>query len=228
MSTATQLSRIFIQFISNYPSMGDHKSGFSFYTGPHEVLSRSGRRTLVVHSAGGAVLRRNHGRLEVLLIKRSGRSSYELPKGHLEAGESPREAAAREIREETGLHRDFHVTSHVVGREQVASGAGSRRYERIWKGEVTKEVVYYLAVVTDSQGDEHEADGFAPCEVETFHRQWVAQEETLGILFKTECMRTATQEAFAAFAPESSALLTSDSDEQAGTQMQNEHCLQTS
>ncbi|KAH0480163.1 MAG: hypothetical protein KVP17_004650 [Porospora cf. gigantea B] len=208
--------------------MGDHKSGFSFYTGPHEVLSRSGRRTLVVHSAGGAVLRRNHGRLEVLLIKRSGRSSYELPKGHLEAGESPREAAAREIREETGLHRDFHVTSRVVGREQVASGAGSRRYERIWKGDVTKEVVYYLAVVTDAQGDDdQEADGFTSCEVETCHRQWVEQEETLGILFKTEGMKTATQEAFAAFAPESSALLSSDSDEQAGNQMQNEQCLRT-
>lgn len=50
-------------------------------------------------SAGGVVVRDG----EVLLIRdRYGRWTF--PKGHLEAGETDRQAAAREVREETGLN----------------------------------------------------------------------------------------------------------------------------
>lgn len=37
------------------------------------------------------------------LIARQGRTIWCLPKGHLEPGETPRQAALREVREETGL-----------------------------------------------------------------------------------------------------------------------------
>ena len=40
---------------------------------------------------------------EVALIARQGRAIWCLPKGHLEAGETPEQAALREVREETGL-----------------------------------------------------------------------------------------------------------------------------
>ncbi|HXT19293.1 MAG TPA: NUDIX domain-containing protein, partial [Thermoanaerobaculia bacterium] len=50
------------------------------------------------HSAGGLVVRGG----EVLLIApRAGR--WQLPKGHVEPGEAPTEAAVREVREETGV-----------------------------------------------------------------------------------------------------------------------------
>ena len=52
-------------------------------------------------SAGGVVL--NQGGL-VLLVSQHG-TSWSLPKGHLEDGESPLEAARREIHEETGVTR---------------------------------------------------------------------------------------------------------------------------
>jgi ADP-ribose pyrophosphatase YjhB (NUDIX family) len=56
-------------------------------------------------SAGGVIL--NPDGL-VLLVSQHG-TSWSLPKGHLEEGESPLEAARREIHEETGVTRLEHV-----------------------------------------------------------------------------------------------------------------------
>ncbi|MBQ9418408.1 MAG: NUDIX domain-containing protein [Bacteroidales bacterium] len=56
------------------------------------------RRVRYVRAAGGVVVDAD-GR--VLLIRRLGH--WDLPKGHVEAGESLREAALREVAEETGL-----------------------------------------------------------------------------------------------------------------------------
>jgi 8-oxo-dGTP pyrophosphatase MutT (NUDIX family) len=56
----------------------------------------------VERSAGGVVLRRIADEVHVLLIL-DPYENWGLPKGHLEKGESPREAAVREVREETGL-----------------------------------------------------------------------------------------------------------------------------
>ncbi len=53
-------------------------------------------------SAGGVVLRRCEGRIDVAVVSpRSGVLS--LPKGHPDAGETLEQAAAREVREEAGL-----------------------------------------------------------------------------------------------------------------------------
>lgn len=51
------------------------------------------------HSAGGVVVVEG----QVLLIATAGGDRWQLPKGHVEPGESPRQAAEREIREETGV-----------------------------------------------------------------------------------------------------------------------------
>jgi ADP-ribose pyrophosphatase YjhB (NUDIX family) len=56
----------------------------------------------VERSAGGVVLRTIHGQVHVLVIRDPYRK-WGLPKGHLEAGEAPHEAAVREVEEETGL-----------------------------------------------------------------------------------------------------------------------------
>lgn len=59
-------------------------------------------RARVERSAGGVVVRIIDGEPRVLVI-RDPYQNWGLPKGHLETGEGSVEAAAREVREETGL-----------------------------------------------------------------------------------------------------------------------------
>jgi 8-oxo-dGTP pyrophosphatase MutT (NUDIX family) len=59
-------------------------------------------RTKTEFSAGGVVARRIGDSVNFLLIKDS-YGNWGLPKGHIESGESSKEAAIREVGEETGL-----------------------------------------------------------------------------------------------------------------------------
>jgi len=54
-------------------------------------------------SAGGVVIRRGSDGVVRFLLIRDSYASWGFPKGHLEAGEPPAEAARREVAEETGL-----------------------------------------------------------------------------------------------------------------------------
>jgi 8-oxo-dGTP pyrophosphatase MutT (NUDIX family) len=54
-------------------------------------------------SAGGVVYRRQNGTTEIVLISVGTPSRWQLPKGLINAGESPEAAALREVREETGI-----------------------------------------------------------------------------------------------------------------------------
>lgn len=57
--------------------------------------------------AGGVVIMRRRG-VSTLLLTRASKPPYDwvLPKGHIEAGETPERTAAREVLEETGVHAD--------------------------------------------------------------------------------------------------------------------------
>lgn len=59
---------------------------------------------MYVKAAGGVVEGNNH----LLIIKRFG--IYDLPKGHVEAGETMEACAIREVKEECGIH-DVSITS---------------------------------------------------------------------------------------------------------------------
>ena len=55
-------------------------------------------------AAGGIVVRREGDALYVALAHEKSLDSYVLPKGHLDPGETPEQAAAREIEEEVGIN----------------------------------------------------------------------------------------------------------------------------
>ena len=80
--------------------------------------------------SGGVVVRKVDGAWQCLLVAATGPDSeWVLPKGHIENGESPEEAALREVREEAG----------IVGPVLTALG--------IWQfdvGETTIAVEYFL------------------------------------------------------------------------------------
>ena len=63
---------------------------------------RNARRARVETSSGGVVFRRDDANVDFLLI-RDPYDNWGLPKGHIEGGETPVEAALREVEEETGL-----------------------------------------------------------------------------------------------------------------------------
>jgi len=54
-------------------------------------------------SAGGVVVRNMRGRPYIAAVRVKDGTVLALPKGHIDAGESSVEAAAREVREETGV-----------------------------------------------------------------------------------------------------------------------------
>lgn len=63
-------------------------------------------------TAGGVVFRRNQkGEVEILLTQ-DAKDRWTIAKGHIEPGETPRQTAEREIKEETGLKK-MQVLNHL-------------------------------------------------------------------------------------------------------------------
>jgi 8-oxo-dGTP diphosphatase len=67
-----------------------------------ELVSHDSTSSDSIAAAGGVLLREHEGKVQVLLVYRPRYGDWALPKGKLQAGESPEQAALREVREETG------------------------------------------------------------------------------------------------------------------------------
>ena len=59
--------------------------------------------TDVVQAAGGLVVRRRGGHLQLVVVHRPVHQDWSFPKGKLEPGETLDDAALREVEEETGM-----------------------------------------------------------------------------------------------------------------------------
>jgi 8-oxo-dGTP pyrophosphatase MutT (NUDIX family) len=97
-------------------------------------------------SYGGVVVR---GRDVIVIVPRGRRRVLGLPKGGRNAGESPRETAAREVREETGI---VAKVRDRLGQVDYSYRRGGRR--------VDKTVYFYLCEFEagDTADHDHEVD----------------------------------------------------------------------
>jgi 8-oxo-dGTP pyrophosphatase MutT (NUDIX family) len=133
------------------------------------TVPQPARRVKRAHSAGGVVFRRvsvdaSASDVRILLLQHEA-GKWMLPKGTIEAGETPEAVALREVAEETGLHN-----------VRIVRDLGEERYLFFWKTEDTyydKTVHYYLMEFLG--GEEtcpQREEGFVRCD-------WVSVSEAL-------------------------------------------------
>jgi 8-oxo-dGTP pyrophosphatase MutT (NUDIX family) len=103
-------------------------------------------------SAGGIVYRLEHGRALYLLIRDS-YQNWGFPKGHLEDGERPEDAALREVAEETGL-TDLAVRAPIDTIDW---------YFRFHGRVVHKTCHFFLMEATQSTTSPARAEGITAC-----------------------------------------------------------------
>lgn len=113
-----------------------------------------------LQKAGGILLRTNAlGERELFVIHRPRYDDWSLPKGHIDEGESPEDAAIREIREETGMqcHVETDLPDYIY---QLPDGTNS----------VVK--MFMCETIDDKQT-------FAPEDSEVDTGQWMSVEEAV-------------------------------------------------
>ena len=91
--------------------------------------------------AGGVVYRLRDGISEFLLTTAKRRpDQWVLPKGHIDPGESPEEAAVREVAEETGV---VAAAERILGRTTI-----------VFKGEEQRVVFFLMRFLSQGPADE--------------------------------------------------------------------------
>jgi 8-oxo-dGTP pyrophosphatase MutT (NUDIX family) len=126
---------------------------------------KAGKPVKRARSAGGVVFRRTPAGVEILLLQHEG-GKWMLPKGTIEAGETPEAVARREVHEEARL-----ANLAVVG------DLGEERYFFFWRSEDTyydKTVHYYLMeFLGGEEPTPQKEEGFVACE-------WVSLDEAMA------------------------------------------------
>jgi 8-oxo-dGTP diphosphatase len=83
----------------------------------------------VIRAAGGLVVRRTADGLELLLVHRPSYDDWTIPKGKLEPAEAERDAAVREVEEETGLRC---LLGRELGQTEYHDSGGRPKVARYW------------------------------------------------------------------------------------------------
>ena len=125
------------------------------------------------------VRRRSDG---ALLLIRTRATQFELPKGHLEDGETHAQAARRELAEETA-----HRTPPEAG---PLLAELSYRFDG--KPPVQKRVLFYLFEIDDERID------FGPLPAGVRERRWLREEELGDLPLRSENLRALLAGAFGA------------------------------
>ena len=123
----------------------------------------SSKRSRPEISAGGVVVR-DEQVVVIVPTRRAGNGSHvlALPKGHVDPGETPLQAAAREVREETGIR---------VVPEPVLELGESRYWYRRDGRSVPKTVTFYLFAYLSGDTADHDD--------EVLEARWIDLREAL-------------------------------------------------
>ncbi len=121
-------------------------------------------------SAGALIFRKKDQASEFLLIFSNRNKEWGFPKGHIDAGETEKEAALREIKEETGLS-DLRLIDGF--REELVYKAVSNREAS--KGSVIEKSTVYFLCETKANDITVDAD-----EITDF--KWLMRNDALKLL----------------------------------------------
>ena len=143
----------------------------------------------IEHSSGGVVALRVDGKVHLLLI-RDPYGKWGLPKGHLENGESSREAALREVSEETGL----------TCLDPGPSLGTIDWYFRLKGDLVHKFCDYFLMVSSEGETNPEVAEGITEC-------RWLPVEEAIATVAYDNAREVVTRAADVLKSGEADALL---------------------
>jgi 8-oxo-dGTP pyrophosphatase MutT (NUDIX family) len=123
-------------------------------------------------SSGGVAFRRRDGGadVEVALISVGEKGRWQLPKGIVDAGESPETTAVREVREEAGIDSAIVAPLESIEYWYVAASEGVRYHKRV-----------HFFLLEYERGDVQDHDR------EVNEARWVPIDEALQMLaFKNE------------------------------------------
>ena len=140
---------------ASYISQPEQETGSQLYFQPPTIVS-----------CGTVVVRRSAaGELQALFIRRGDKPYLEFSKGRLEAGESQREAALRELREEAGLD----LRGSVLDEDLVQMHTEGYPFQGAWK-----EVHYYTVFLPEP------APKFGSREQMTSEIVWISLADLTG------------------------------------------------
>jgi 8-oxo-dGTP pyrophosphatase MutT (NUDIX family) len=138
-----------------------------------ETLTKSTKiQTLEQISSGGVAFRANDSDYEIAIISVNQSRRWQLPKGIVDAGETPETAALREVREEAGIETELLSKIETIEYWYVGDNRGERvRFHKF--------VHFFLLKYTDGNVANHDS--------EVIEARWVKAEEAVEMLaFKSE------------------------------------------